>query len=58
MQIMEWAQKAREASYVLSALEIEKRNAALRGIQRALQAYAEAMGETGPNGSKKKGLFR
>ena len=41
MQIMEWAKKAREASYALSALEIEKRNAALRGIQTALQAHAE-----------------
>lgn len=31
----------------------------MNGKQKeALQAYAEAMGETGPNGTRKKGLFR
>ena len=39
MQIMDLARRARQASYALSALNVEERNAALRGIQSALRQY-------------------
>ena len=40
MQVMDMAKKAREAAYVLSALDIKTRNDALRGISRALRKNA------------------
>ena len=41
MQVKELAQKARNASYTLSALPAEQRNAALKNIQQALKAHAK-----------------
>ncbi len=43
MQVMELARQARSASYILSALSVERRNEALKGIQRALSARAEVI---------------
>ncbi|MBR4334436.1 MAG: glutamate-5-semialdehyde dehydrogenase [Clostridia bacterium] len=40
MQTLEWAGRARDASYKLAASDIEARNEALRGIQRELKKYA------------------
>ena len=39
MQVKEWAQAARQASYILSALSLEKRNEALAGIKEALKKH-------------------
>ena len=38
MQNTHWATAARQASYALAALPVEKRNAALRGMMAALRA--------------------
>ena len=40
MQEKQWAVSARQASYTLSALSLEERNAALRGIQAAIKKNA------------------
>ena len=40
MQTLEWAGRARDASYKLAALNIDARNEALRGIQRELKKHA------------------
>ena len=40
MQTLEWAGRARDASYKLAASDIEARNQALRGIQRELKKHA------------------
>lgn len=40
MRVQEQACAARQAAYALSALDVEKRNAALKGIQTALKAHA------------------
>ena len=45
MQTMEWARKAREASYKLAAMDITQRNEALRGIQQALKKHANEIFE-------------
>ncbi len=41
MQVKELSQLARSASYTLSALPAEQRNAALKNIQQALKARAK-----------------
>ncbi len=40
MEQKSWAKAARQASYALAALTAEERNAALRGIQKALRGHA------------------
>ena len=38
MQIMDLARRARQASYALAVLPVEQRNAALKGIKKALES--------------------
>ena len=45
MQTLEWARKAREASYKLAAMDIKQRNEALAGIRQALKKHANEIFE-------------
>ena len=45
MQTMEWARRAREASYKLAAMDIKQRNEALAGIRQALKKHANEIFE-------------